>query len=199
MPLADREPSFSKVARKIGETDWLEKALHGLARTVATDINNAKFSAKRSEVRGDVKQLKAKTRKFERALDRVSKRWLDLPMDEIECLPKARKATRDIIALCDKTLLIISGKAGPPKKPGRVVCAMIVIEAWALARRGKPPSQNNLDAQDACEAYWQACRGSPVETDEGRDWRRSIGAARNRKDELRQWIRTEMGRYARGT
>src|SRR5262249_32644736 len=42
--------------------------------------------------------------------------------------------------------------------PGKITCALIVIEAWAFVK-GKPPSHNNEDAQEACEAYWLACGG----------------------------------------
>jgi hypothetical protein len=192
---------FASVARIIANgkpTGWLEKALQELAPNVVTDIGNAKRTPLRSEIRANVKVLKEAAKRFESALNRVS--LLDLPAVESKYLPEAHNAARSIISLCDKALSITPGKAGALKEPGRTICAMIIIEAWALARRGRAPSKNDLTAQGACDYYWRACEGPPTNKGENIDWSRAIAEARTLKDvPMRNFIHNEMQRYRMGT
>jgi hypothetical protein len=184
-------PSFVDVARVIGDCR-LEKALRELATTVETEIHNAGFVPLRADVRADVRRLKTEAKRFEIALNRVSKRSLELPIRESECLPAARQAMHNIVALCDKTLLIIPDKGGRVSKPGRITCAVIVIEAWAFVR-GRAPSANNERVQEACDEYWRA-----IGKGGSSNWRRSITAARKNEGALRHYIRDEIRRCAEG-
>jgi hypothetical protein len=183
-------PTFARVARKIGDCR-LEKTLQQLAGNVETEIHNAGFVPKRANVRAEIKQLKAKTLSFEIALNRVSKRLLDLPLDASECLPAARQAMREITTLCDKTLSIIPAKGGVAKKPGRVTCALIVIEAWTFAT-GLTPGANNKAVQEICNDYWRACGGQPIGEDDPGNWRRSMTDALSNQGALRRYIRNEL-------
>src|SRR5262245_59259183 len=122
---------FASVARKIGNRR-LEKVLAQLSANISTEVQNTKHLPKVSDVRNNFRLLKGEAQRFERALGRIS--LLDVPVSAIECLPDARKTTRDISALCDKALSNISVKRGAPKRPGRVTCALIIIEEGAFER-----------------------------------------------------------------
>ena len=189
------EPTFASVARKIGDLR-LEEALRKLAVNIKNEIHNADFVPLRAKVRSDVKRLKAEARRFEVALNRVSKLFLALPANESDCLPVARQAMCNVIALCDTALSITSPKGGVRKKPGRVTCALIVIEAWAFVH-GRTPGHHNDFAQEACDDYWRACGGTR-EGDAGR-WRRQITAARANKGAFRRYVHDEIRRCAKGT
>jgi hypothetical protein len=186
-------PTFASVARKIGNLQ-LEGVLKELADNVMSEIAFANSALRRAEVRHEIKQLKAETRRFEIALNRVSKCLLDLPSNADECLLIARQATRASFALCEKTLSIASGKGGRPKKPGRVTCALIVIEAWACAK-GKNPGANNETVQEICNDYWLACGGEPITGDDpAANWRRSMIDALSKNGALRRYIQDEFWR-----
>jgi len=186
-PLAT--PTFADVAEGIGARR-LEKVLAQLAREVETEVHNAKFISRPADVRRDVERLKDESRRLEIALNRVSKRLLDLPVDASESLLRAREAIRDIVTLCDKSASIISAKPGRKRAPGKITCALIVIEAWASVR-GKAPSANNEDAQEVCAAYWLACGGQP-----SANWQRTLKAARADRSAWRKYIRDEIRRGA---
>jgi hypothetical protein len=122
------------------------------------------------------------------------RRWislLDISFSAIECLRVARKTTRDVSEVCDKTLSNISLKLGAPKRPGRITCALIVIEAWDFARGG-PPGANNPKAQKACEDYWRAYGGPPIGKGEPGNWRKTIKDALADRSALRRYIRDEI-------
>jgi hypothetical protein len=140
-----------------------------------------------------VKALKTKASSFEKALNQISKRLLELPASAVESLPAARKVTRDIVALCDTALRNISAKGGRTKIPGRVTCALIVIEAWAFAK-GKTPGANNSKTQEACEDYWRACGGQPVGKGEPGNWRLTMADALAKESALGRYIRNEIQR-----
>lgn len=188
-----KESPFANIARKIGDPR-LERTLEDLAANVRNEIHNAEFVSPRADVRDDVKRLKAEARRFEIALNKVSKRMLDLPAREIDCLPKARQAMRDVIALCDKTLSTTPAKGGRSKTPGRVTCALIVIEAWIFVHH-EGPGANNVDAQEVCDDYWRACGGQAIgkESDPS-NWRRPITDALSGQSALRRNIRDEIRR-----
>jgi hypothetical protein len=188
-----KESPFVSIARKIGDPR-LEKTLEELAVNVKNEIHNAKFVSLRTDVRGDVKRLKADARRFEIALNNVSKRILDLPAREIDCLPKARQAMRDVVALCDKTLSTTSAKGGRSKAPGRVTSALIVIEAWVIVHQ-EAPGANNVDAQEVCDDYWRACGGQPIGKEgDPSNWRRPMIDALSSQGALRRYIRDEFRR-----
>jgi hypothetical protein len=136
-------PSFASVARKIGGDYRLEKALKDLgASVVQPDIHNAGFVPRRADIRNDIKGLEAEAKRFETALNPVSKHILYMPVDADAKLLAARQAMRDITALCERTLSTISARGGAPERPGRVVCAIIVIEAWTFVRSRAPGANN---------------------------------------------------------
>jgi hypothetical protein len=95
MQMLDEAPSFASVADKIGDRR-LEKMFQHLAPNIKTEINNAKFVPLRAEVRNDVKRLKAETKRFETALNRVFERrlWgLPIEVDVLGCLGKQYKTS----------------------------------------------------------------------------------------------------------
>jgi hypothetical protein len=182
--------SFADIARKIGNRR-LGDSLEALASNVETGVHNPVFVPLHSDVRDDVKRLKAETERFESALNQVSKWILDLPVRESECLPAARHILREVDALCDKALTTISAKGGAMKKPGRVTCAMIVIEAWAFAH-GRAPGVNNKRVQEICDDYWRACGGQPIVDGDPSNWRRPLEDALADQDTLHRYIRDEI-------
>jgi len=180
--------TFASVARKIGNPR-LEKVLAQLAANVETEVHNAKHIPKLSDVRDNLKLLKGEAQRFEKALNKIS--LLDIPSNAIEGLRIARKTTRDVSALCDKALPNISVKRGAPKRPGRVTCALIVIEAWAF-ERGRPPGANNAKAQEACDDYWRSYGGPPIGKGDPGNWRKTIKDALADRSALRRYIRDEI-------
>jgi hypothetical protein len=177
-------PSFASVAHTIGEPR-LVRALEELAHQVRIDIHNAKFVRKRSEIRSSVKKLKADARRFYRTMERV--RTFELPFHDLR---NVRRETRDVIDWCDRSLRVVSAKAGVGKKPGRAICAMIVIEAWAFIH-GKTPGANNPKVQEVCDEYWLACGYGSV--GDPRNWRTSMADALASHSRLRLFIRDEIG------
>jgi hypothetical protein len=174
------KPTFDSVARKIGGDYKLAKALEQLANNVETEIHNAKFDLKRSEVRADLKRLRNESRRFEVALSRAWKHALDFPSNADEFWSSARAAIDNINSFSDHILNSLDPKGGRPEAPGRVTCATIVIQAWAMVH-GKPPGPNNAKAQEACDGYWRACGGSR-EGDLSK-WRRQISIARTQSSQ----------------
>lgn len=190
--MLDQAPSFESVARKIGEPR-LERVLKQLADEVRTEIHNANFVSLRSEVRSDVKQLKTNAARFEKALNRISKRLLDLPISSLELLPYARQSIRNVIEWCDESLSIISDKGGVRKQPGRITCAMIVIDAWTFIN-GKAPRANNPKVQKICDEYWRACGCPPIGGGEPGNWRRAVAEALRHRSRRRDLIRNQIER-----
>lgn len=179
-------PTFASVADQIGDSRF-EKALEHLANEVETEINKAKFDLKRAEARADLKRLKNESRRLEVALNRAWKHIIDFPTNTDEIWAAARAAIEEIGAFSDHVLDSLDPKGGRPEAPGRVRCATIVIEAWALVH-GRLPGANNTRAQEACDDYWRACGGSR-EGDLSK-WRRQILIARARRS---QSIRDALG------
>ena len=177
-------PSFASVARKIGEPR-LEPVLAQLARHVRTDIHNAKFARKRSDIRRSVKKLKADARRFYNAMERVH--TFELLFHDLR---NVRRETRDVIDWCDRNLRVVSDKGGVRKKPGRATCAMIVIEAWAFVH-GKTPGANNHTVHAICDEYWLACGYASI--GDPRNWRASTADALASRSRLRHFIRDEIG------
>jgi hypothetical protein len=191
-----RLKTFADVAQKIGDAR-LATVLAQLARNVEIDIHNASVIPRRSDVRADVEALKAKAEAFEKALSRISKgfRFLDLPLIATEIVPRAREATCNVTELCDKALASISVKRGVSKKPGKITCALIVIEAWACVRGKAPHGAHSPKALAACEDYWQVCGELPNGRGDPDNWRKAFKAAlalptdrglRSIRDEIRR-------------
>jgi hypothetical protein len=191
--MLDKAPSFASIAVKIGDLR-LEKALEELAPQAAIDTHNTEFMGqyhRRSDVRKAVKQLKAETKRFQIALNRVSQHLLELTIDDNDRLILAQNAVRDITALCEQALSRISPKGGTKKEPARVICAAIVVEAWTLARR-KAPSASNKTLQQLCDDYWQACGQNSL--GDPRNWLRSIFEALSDQSAMRRYIRDAIRR-----
>jgi hypothetical protein len=72
-----------------------------------------------------------------------------------------------------------------------MVCALIVIEAWTLAK-GRTPGANNTTVQDICGDYWVACGGQPIGGGDPANWRLTMKAALSNKGALRRHIRDEI-------
>ena len=183
--MLDKAPSFASVADKIGNRA-LEKVLRQLASDVKKEIRIAKSTPLRAQVRNDVKRLRAETRRFDTALKRIP--LMELPFSDIECLPQARQTIDDIKTLCDTMLSMHSAKGGARKKPGRVTCATIVIEAWACVR-GDLPGGNNKDVQQVCDDYWRACGYETLGQGDPGNWRRTVTEALSKKSAMRRYIR----------
>jgi hypothetical protein len=178
--------------------EWLEKALSELSVNVGRDIHNAEFISRPLDVRDHVEKLKKRAVQFEKALNKISKSLLDLHSNGVEDIPFAQDAARKMIALCDATLSVTDVKRGAPTEPGRVICALIVIEAWA-AIHGKPPSANNQSAQEVCDKYWIVCGCKPI-ISKLANWTHSIKVARRDRTSRRwRWVGEEMRRRAAGT
>jgi hypothetical protein len=176
------QPTFADLAKMIGDAR-LAKPLEQLARHVEIEVHNAPQPLA-AEVRGNFERLRTATRRFEIALNQVSGHLLDLPSTAFVALPKAREAVSEILAMCQEASA--PSKPGRRREPGKLLCALIVIEAWAFAK-GKPPSANNEHALEACEAYWLACGGQP-----SGNWHRTLKAARADKSRWRHSIRDEI-------
>jgi hypothetical protein len=193
---ADDASRFDDVARMIGDPR-LAIALQALARNVRAEINNAEFAPLPSDVRDALGQLKTTAAAFQDALRRVDKYWLEMPFEghpDDPCRQVARDITPKVIAFCDRALAITDVKRGARKHPGRVTCALIVIEAWAYVR-GRPPGHNNEDAEAACDAYWRAAGCQPIgKGDDIGNWTRSLSAARKIGGRRRNYIRNEIRR-----
>jgi hypothetical protein len=185
MQMLDEASSFASVASKIGDCR-LEKMLRQLASDVEKEIRFAKSTPLRAEVRSDVKRLKAETKRFETALNRIP--LMELPISDIEYLPQAWQTIHGIIELCDRMLSMHSAKGGVRKKPGRVTCAMLVIEAWSLVR-GDLPGANNRDVQEICDDYWCACGHGAVGQGDPSNWRRTVTEALSNQGAMRRYIR----------
>jgi hypothetical protein len=183
------KPTFADVAKLIGDPQ-LAEPLARLASEIKTEVDNTDFITKPTEVKRDIERLERETRRFEIALSRISKRLLDLPIDADQSLKKAKEAITGIVELCNKSLAIISPKRGAPKKPGRVTCALIVIEAFTLVK-DRVPGANNPDVQSACEDYWQACGGHASDP---ANWRRTIKSALADHSHWRRHIRNQLRR-----
>jgi hypothetical protein len=179
--------SFASVANIIGDPR-LAAPLAQLSREVRTEVDNAAFIPKPTEVKRDIERLRREARRFEFALGRVSKRLIDLPTDADQSLKKASEALSDVAELCNKSLQTISPKRGAPRKPGRVTCALIVIEALALAK-GKAPAAKSPTAQSACEKYWRCCGGKAGDP---ANWRQTIRTALADQSTWRRNIRDEI-------
>src|SRR5262245_11114704 len=166
----------------------LAAPLAQLKTEVRTEVDNAAFIPKPREVKRDIERLRRDARRFEIALSRVSKRLVDLPTDADQSLKKANEALNDITELCNKSLRTISTKPGALKKPGRVTCALIVVEAFTLVK-DRVPGANNFTVQSACEDYWQACGGHASDPE---NWRRTIDTALKDQSAWRRHIRNEI-------
>jgi len=186
-----QETIFVEVAKMIGDSR-LAKPLEQLAaKEVEIEVHNASFIPipTADKLKRDIVRLRDATKRFEIARDQVSRHLLDLPSNAATALPLAKEAISQIYAMCEEAL-------GPPRerdrrrKPGNLTCALIVIEAWAFAN-GKPPSANNEQAKEACEAYWRACGGKP-----SGNWQRMLKSARADRSRLRDLIQDQIRRGA---
>src|SRR5262245_41971900 len=180
-----QQPSFASVANMIGDPR-LAAPLAQLKREVRTEVHDAAFIPKATGVKRDIERLRREARRFEIALSRVS-RLIDLPTDADQSLKKASEALSDIAELCNKSVQF-SPKRGAPRKPGRVTCALVVIEALALVK-GKAPAAKSPTAQSACEEYWRCCGGKAGDP---ANWRRTIWIALADQSAWRRHIRDEI-------
>jgi hypothetical protein len=182
-----QRPSFASVANIIGDPR-LAAPLAQLRREVRAEVDNAGFITKPRGVKRDIERLRRDARRFEITLSQASKRLIDLPTDADQRLKKASEAVSDIAELCNNSLRTISTTLGASRKPGRVTCALIVIEAFALVK-DRVPGANNSSVQSACEHYWQACGGHASDL---ANWRRTITTALKDQSAWRRHIRDKI-------
>jgi hypothetical protein len=179
---------------------WLESTLEELSVEVMNDIRlHAVLYPRPSDVRCRTEFLRESAIQFKEAFNGLSEiRWRLPSTKDLKYIRVAKRAADKIIELCDLTLEINPVKPGAPSQQGRVMCAVIVVEAWA-AVRGRLPGANNLDAQDACDRYWNACGCEPIRKDKPADWNWSIAAARRERTSPRYfWIGSQIRRVAAG-
>jgi hypothetical protein len=108
----------------------------------------------------------------------------DLSFDFIDELSSARKTITNLNEKLDQVLARIPTKGSAPKKPGRVPCAMIVIEAWVFVHRRQPGAKNER-VQELCDEYWQSCGCQSLGDPE--NWRRSLAEALKDRSALRRF------------
>jgi len=114
--MLNQSPSFASVARKIGEPR-LEWVLQELADDVRRQISFAGSVPLRSDVRKDVKQLRANAERFEKVLNRISKRLLDLPFPRgLAFLPRTRQSIRKLIEWSDTIGHFCKGRSAKPSR-----------------------------------------------------------------------------------
>jgi hypothetical protein len=171
----------------------LEKPLRELASNIASEIHNANFMAdnypKESKTREDIKKLERVARRFEAALSGLSGQWMHLTLDLWGEVSAARNAARDIQASC-KQALLRHAKDGRPRSPGKVTCALVVIEGW-IAANDSAPGHNDRKLQEVCDQYWLACG---VKSDEAGNWSGHLRTAKKTKSNIRDLIRREIRR-----
>ena len=181
------EAAFADVAKLIGDLR-LAVPLAELASEIKTELHNASVMPQplAAEIRKNLEQLRSATRRFQNALDQVSSHLLELPPAvDTKDLSLAKDATSKVLVICDKALAV-HHKSGRRREPGKLTCALIVIEAWTFVI-GEPPGHNNEDAQEACEAYWLACTGQPFAT-----WQWPLKLARLNQSAWRRVIRDKI-------
>jgi hypothetical protein len=144
---------------------------------------------KESKTRENIKQLEKVAKRFEAALNRFSGQLMNLPFDLLGEISAARSATRDIQASC-KQALLRHAKDGRPRSPGRVTCALVVIEGW-IAVNGSAPGHNHRTLQEVCDQYWFACGGK---SDEAGNWSGHLRTAKKTQSKNRDSIRREIRR-----
>jgi len=122
-------------------------------------------------VRKHLKSVKDGIRRFEATLNAADNGWAELsyPIDY------DTRAVRDALAklgeVCDRGLAEVP-KGGHPSEPGRLICAIVVVEAWTKVH-GQQPSAASRQPQQRCDDYWRAC-GYPS-LGYPRNWERSAG------------------------
>ena len=82
---------------------------------------------------------------------------------------------------------------GDPLAPSaQVLCAMLILEAWRLARGEAPPPGRNADLHEVAEAYWNAANLPPTEhwgnTLAG--WRRHLVSADKQSEVWKMKVRS---------
>ena len=195
LPLGDREMAkakqaegakgdFANVAKIIGAAQ-LAKPLEQLSTNIEIEVHDVSVVPK-TPATDDFQRLRVAARRFQIALDEVSRRLLEFPATaDPKALLLARKAASKIAGICNKALNL-QRKPGKKRRPGRLTCALIVVEAWIFAN-GTTPAANDERALKACEAYWLACGGQP-----SANWQRILKAALQNKSDWRGLIRHEI-------
>jgi len=181
------KPTFADVAKLIGDPQ-LAEPLARLASEVRYELNKASVVPQplAAEIRNNFQRLRTATRRFEMALNQVSSHLLEVPpAADPNTLSLAKDAASKVLVMCDKALAM-HRKPGNRREPGKLTCALIVIEAWASVK-GEPPSHNNADAQEASEAYWVACGGEPSDK-----WQWPLKLARADRSARRRVVRDKI-------
>jgi hypothetical protein len=186
------EPDFAGVARMIGD-ERLEKPLRELADNIQSEISQRQLHGRQlsegDTPRENIKQLEKVAKRFETALNRLSRHSMNLPFELWGEVSAARSAARDIQASC-KQALSRHAKDGRPRSPGRVTCALVVIEGW-IAVNDSAPGHNHRKLQEACDQYWFACGGK---SDEAGNWSGHLRTAKKTQSNTRDSIRREIRR-----
>jgi hypothetical protein len=185
-----------------GETPpkWLTPALMELAYTVASIGYTQENYPSCKEVRSRFLRVKAAASKMERALGGVGEGWLRIKAKDAYDLRAIRPALGKAVEISDTALKNISSRGrkrarclGGPS--ARVICAIVVIEAWT-ALHGKPRGSHNDSIGAICEKYWRACGGPQTGKDgDAGNWRRPMKEAFADKSALGRYIHNELQRW----
>ena len=98
--------------------DW-RKCFRAQARNIETEIHNAQFTRKHSDIRATIQQLRADAQTFLKSPNSLNGAYLlDLPGRAIKGLPKARRAVTEVVTLCEEALSDISPKGGSQRPAG---------------------------------------------------------------------------------
>ena len=200
---------FADIARDIagGEPPaWLVQALEELARQVAIAGLSEEGDPKRAELRSRFVRVKTAAKKMDHTLDAIHDGFLWMTFDDLDNRRTIRGALRTATELCDRVLKKIPARGGRTRArrqagpTARVICAFIVIEAWAIVH-GKPlRGGHNGRIGEICMKYWRACGGPAIgkgSKGEGpNNWRRPMEEAHSDKSALREYVRSELRRGA---
>jgi hypothetical protein len=185
-----------------GETppEWLTRALMELARTVATIGSWEERDPLCKEVRSRFLRVQAAASEMDRALNGILRDgWLWIQSRHIDDFPGIRQALRKAVEMSDRALKSIpsGGRRRARQLTGptaRVVCAIVVIEAWT-ALHGKPRGGHNDSIGEICEKYWRACGGDRTGSGDPGNWRRRMKEALADQSALRRYVHSELHRW----
>ena len=175
------------------------RALDELARQVAIAGLSEEGDPLCKEIRSRFLRVQAAANEMDRALNGIRDGLLWMMSKDIGDFPAIRQALRKAIEMSNGALKDIprGGRKRARRLAGptaRVICAIVVIEAWT-ALRGKPRGSHNTSIGEICEKYWRAC-GGPRTGKEGdpENWRRPMKEALADQSSLRRYVHNELQR-----
>lgn len=186
-----QDKAFISVARKIGDPRLAGVLADHAEHHIKMEVHNDNFYRREGyslkAIRGRIQKLKKKAQQCEKALSHISSGvpLLYFPVREVHRLDALHKALHDVTATCENALALNHGKGRPPQ-PGKLTCALIIVEAWGSVR-GKRPGHNNVEALALCDEYWRACG-----YENGGDWSHLIIATKKAQSNYLRRIRADI-------